>query len=237
MNSKLNRGIIITGTDTGVGKTFVTVGLLTALKEKGLNVSPMKPVETGCRGKKGKLVPVDAVRLIRASGAGESLDIINPYRFRLPLAPAVAAETEKVSIKKKKILSACNHLLKKYDITIVEGAGGIMAPVYKKYLFLDLIKDMHIPIIIVSRPGLGTINHTLLTIETAKNRGIEILGVIINYTAKTKKGLPERTNPEVIEKLGGVPVLGIVPYSKNTASVSIKKIFIKIAEKILPIVS
>ncbi|MEF9437451.1 MAG: dethiobiotin synthase [Candidatus Mariimomonas ferrooxydans] len=205
------------------------IGLLKALKEKGLNVCPMKPVETGCRG----IVPLDAVRLIRASGAGEPLDIINPYRFRLPLAPAVAAETEKVSIKKKKILSACNYLLKKYDITIIEGAGGIMAPVYKKYLFLDLITDMGIPIIIVSRPGLGTINHTLLTIETAKGRGIEILGVIINYAAKTKKGLPERTNPEVIEKLGGVPILGIVLYSKNTNSSSIKKEFHKITEKIL----
>ncbi|MEE8329895.1 MAG: dethiobiotin synthase [Thermodesulfovibrionia bacterium] len=233
MNSKLNRGIFITGTDTGVGKTFVATGLLKAFKETGFNVCPMKPVETGCRAKKGKLVPVDAVRLIRASGTEEPLDIINPYKFRLPLAPAVAAVTEKVSIKKKKILSACNHLLKKYDITIVEGAGGIMVPVYKKYLFLDLIKDMDIPILIVSRPGLGTINHTLLTIETAGSRGIDILGVIINYTTKTKKGLPERTNPEVIEKLGGVPLLGIVPYSKNTNSSLIKKEFHKITEKIL----
>lgn len=233
MNSKIHKGIFITGTDTGVGKTFVAAGLLQAFRKMGLNVCPMKPVETGCRVKKGILVPEDTVKLIQASGITESIDVINPYRLRYPLAPAVAAELEGVIIKKKKILSAYNYLLKKYDFTIVEGAGGIMVPVYKKYLFLDLIKDLNLPLIIVSRPGLGTINHTLLTIEAAKSNGINILGVIINYATKIKKGLSEKTNPEIIEQLGGVHVLGIVPYSKNYMSSSIKKVFLMIAEKIL----
>jgi len=90
----MNKGIFITGTDTGVGKTFVAAGLIRAIREKGINVCPMKPVETGCKIKNGKLVPADALKLLRASVIEESLDAVNPYRFRQPLAPAVAAENE-----------------------------------------------------------------------------------------------------------------------------------------------
>lgn len=227
----MHKGIFITGTDTGVGKTFVAVGLINALKEKGFNVCPMKPVETGCRTKKGKLIPKDTMSLIKASGIKEAIDVINPYRFKHPLAPSIAAELEKKSIKKEKIFSAYNYLSKKYDITIIEGAGGIMAPLYKKYLFLDFISDINLPIIIVSRPGLGTINHTLLTIEIAKSKGIKILGIIINYATKTKTGIAEKTNPEIIKRLGGAPVVGIVLYSKNQKIA--KKNFLGIGEKIL----
>ncbi len=231
MNSKLHKGIFITGTDTGVGKTFVAAGLITAFKRMGFSVCPMKPLETGCRVKNGRLVPEDALKLIEASNTKESLEIINPYRFRLPLAPAVAAELEGRRIDKKKILSSYNYLSGKYDITLIEGAGGIMVPVYKKYLFLDIVEELNIPLIIISRPTLGTINHTLLTIEAVRGRGIGVIGVIINYASKIKRGLAEKTNPDVIEKLGGVPALGIVPYSEvNTPH--LKKIFYKIAKRI-----
>ncbi|MBI5410054.1 MAG: dethiobiotin synthase [Nitrospirae bacterium] len=221
--------MFITGTDTGVGKTFVAVGLLKALKEQGYNVCPMKPLETGCRFQKGKLIPEDTLKLIKAAGVDEPLDLINPYRFRKPFAPAIAAELEGVTISKRKIFSAFKQLSKKYDVTIVEGAGGIMVPLYKKYLFIDLIKDLNLPVVIVSRPGLGTINHTLLTIEAARSRGIDIIGVVINCSAKIKKDLSVRTNPEVIEKLGGAPVLCIVPHSENPSC----GLFQPITEKIL----
>ena len=112
----MNKGIFITGTDTGVGKTFVAAGLLKAMREMGFNVCPMKPLETGCRVKNGKLIPQDALELIKASGAEEPVEIVSPYIFRQPLAPAIAAELEEVIIKKKKILSAFEYLLNKYDI-------------------------------------------------------------------------------------------------------------------------
>jgi dethiobiotin synthetase len=227
----MHKGIFITGTDTGVGKTFVAVGLINALKEKGLNVCPMKPVETGCRTKKGKLIPEDAMSLIRASGIKEAIDVINPYRFKPPLAPSVASELERKSIKKEKIFSAYNYLSKKYDIIIVEGAGGIMTPVYKKYLFLDFISDINLPIIIVSRPGLGTINHTLLTISAAKGRGVNILGVVINYAGQIKNDISVKSNPKIIESIGGIPLVGIVPYLKSPKSHA-RKIFKQIAENI-----
>jgi dethiobiotin synthetase len=230
----MTKGIFITGTDTGVGKTFVAEGLIRAVREKGLNVCPMKPLETGCRLRQGRLIPADTVRLIRASGVDEEIDLINPYRFNQPLAPSVAAEIEGMKINRKRIFSAYDRLSKKYDITIVEGAGGVMAPVFKKYLFLDLINDLKLPLVIVSRPGLGTINHTLLTIDAVKNKGLNILGVIINYPVNIKIGLTEKTNPEVIEKLGGSPVLGVVPYLKNPSDSRIQKIFERIAAKILP---
>ncbi len=226
----MKKGIFITGTDTGVGKTFVACGLIRAMKEKGLNVCPMKPVESGCRTSKGKLVPSDTNKLIKASGVNEPIDLINPYRLKHPLAPSVAADIEGVKIERRKILSAHSRLSKKYDITIVEGAGGIMVPVYKKYLFLDLAKDLNLPVVIVSRPGLGTINHTLLTIDALKNKGLDIPGVIINSSEKNRKGLSEKTNPEVIERLGGVSVLGSLPYSENADLLQTRKIFIRMLE-------
>jgi dethiobiotin synthetase len=229
----VNKGIFITGTDTGVGKTFVAVGLIKAMKREGLDVCPMKPVETGCRVKNGEPIPSDSIKLWNASGIKEPLHMINPYKLKNPLAPSVAAEMEGVRIDRNKIIRTYKKLSKKYEIAIVEGAGGIMVPVFRKYLFLDLVKDLHLPVIIVSRPGLGTINHTLLTIDAAKNRGLDILGVIYNYADRTKIGLPEKTNPGVIKKLGGVPILGIVPYSENPDSQRARRTFDQIADLIM----
>ncbi len=229
----MHKGIFITGTDTGVGKTFVTIGLLRAFNEMGLKVCPMKPVETGCKVQKGKLIPEDTFNLIKVTEINEPIDLINPYRFRQSLAPAVAAELEGTIISREKIISAYRKLSNKYDLTIVEGAGGIMVPVYRKYFFIDLIKDLNLPILVVARPGLGTLNHTLLTLEVAKSRGINVLGVIINCSSKTKNDASVQTNPEVIERSGGVPVMGIIPYFKNDDAYNYRKIFMQITEEIL----
>ena len=231
----MRKSLFITGTDTGVGKTFVAVGLIRTLKEMGLNVCPMKPVETGCRKRGGKLFPSDTFELMHSSGTSETLDRINLYRFKHILAPAVAAEIECIPIKKKRIVSAFKYLHNQYDITIVEGAGGIMVPVYKKYLFIDLIKDLNTPVLIVTRPGLGTINHTLLTIDALRVRGVDIIGVVINYSLNKRKGLSERTNPEVLEHIGGVPVMGVVPYSLNAFAYKSRKEFDQIGKKIVSV--
>ncbi len=228
-----HKGLLITGTDTGVGKTFVAAGLINVMKKRGINVCPMKPVESGCKVRKGELIPADAIMLLNSSGVNESIDMINPYRMKHPLAPAVAADIEGVKIYRKKIISSYNRLSGKYDMTIVEGAGGIMVPVYREYLFLDLAVDLALPVVIVARPGLGTINHTLLTIEAVRNKGLDVAGVIINYTERTKKGMSEKTNPEVIEELGRVSILGIVPYPMNHHSRTGQRIFNQIADKLL----
>lgn len=229
----MHKGIFITGTDTGVGKTFVAVGLITALKKLGYSVCPMKPVETGCRSLNGRLVPADALKLICAAEVDEPLNSINPYRFRQPVAPAVAAGLEGVVINKQKIFSAYRQLSDKYDITFVEGAGGIMVPIWRNYLFLDFIKDLKLPVVIVARLGLGTINHTLLSIEAARNRGINVLGVVLNDALKTGNDISVKTNMQVIEHIGRIPVMGKVAYFKNTRTYTYQKVFRQFAEKIL----
>ncbi len=226
------KGIFITGTDTGVGKTFVAVGLLMALREMGYRVCPMKPLETGCKIRNGRLIPQDVLRLMKASGVKEPVERINPYRFRHPLAPSVAAVIEGKSITRQKILSAYRSILNRYDLIVVEGAGGIMVPVYKEYLFLHMVKDMNLPLIIVSKPALGTINHTLLTIEVARRAAIEVVGVIINYAESTKKGIAEKTNPDVIQKVGKVALLGVVPHVKGHNQHP-SKVFLEIAKRII----
>jgi dethiobiotin synthetase len=206
------KGIFITGTDTGVGKTVIAGALAIALKGMGYSVGVMKPVETGCKKSGKRLIPSDAIFLKKASGSRDSIDLINPYRFKTPLAPAVASELEGVKIYISRILRSFKLLKKRHDIVIVEGAGGILVPIDKDYFFLDLIRDMGIPIIIVARPGLGTINHTLLTIRCAHEYGVPVIGFIINHAKNSRPDPSEKTNPLVIKRLSNVPLIGNFPF-------------------------
>ncbi|MEK6692038.1 MAG: dethiobiotin synthase [Nitrospirota bacterium] len=208
----MTKGIFITGTDTCIGKTVISGALAIALKEMGYDVGVMKPIETGCRRSGKKLIPSDAIFLKKTSGSRDSLDLINPYRFKRPLAPAVASELEGVKIDISRILRSFELLKKRHDIVIVEGAGGILVPINKDYFFLDLIRDMGIPIIIVARPGLGTINHTLLTIRCAREHGIPVIGFIINHSNRSKPDPSEVTNPLVIKRLSNIPLIGVFPF-------------------------
>ncbi len=201
-------GIFITGTDTGVGKTAVTAGLAGALKYKGYNVGVMKPVQSGAGSRNGRLFSQDAEFLVKASGCIDEEELICPVLLREALAPEVAAKMEGKIVDINKIVSAYRELGKRHDLMLVEGAGGIAVPLKDRFLISDLIKLLDIPAIIVARAGLGTINHTFLTIEYARKSGIEIIGVIIN---NYMGGIAEETNPGVIEELTGVPVIGIIP--------------------------
>jgi dethiobiotin synthetase len=211
----VQRGLFITGTDTGVGKTYVSAGIAAALQRSGVDTGVMKPVETGCRMRAGKLVPRDALSLIRSACVRDPLSLVNPYRFRGQLAPAVAAERERKTIYPSKIINAFQMLSSRHDLMIVEGAGGIMVPLSGKYTYLDLAKDLDLPVLIVARPGLGTINHTLLTIAALRGRKIGIAGIVINYALDQKSGLAEKTSPGVIEKMSGVRITGIIPYGSR----------------------
>ena len=194
----------ITGTDTGVGKTVIAGALAAVLKKKGIDVGVMKPVATGGWD--------DARFLIRAAGVKDNLFLVNPYCLGTPVVPAVAAEIEGVKIDIRKIKNAYEELSKRHDILIVEGVGGLLVPIYKNYLVTDLINELKLPVIIVAKPGLGTINHTLLTIRQAKVSRINVLGVIISNYDDANAGIAEMTATEVIERIGKVPVLGIVSH-------------------------
>lgn len=208
---KIEKGIFITATDTEVGKTVVSSLLATVLKRRNIKVGVMKPVATGSQK--------DAKVLKKAAGVNDGLKLINPIFLKRPLAPISAARLEKKNIDLNKVFKSYNYLTKKYDFLIVEGIGGILTPIKSNFLVTDLIKKLDLPIIIVARPNLGTINHTLLTVKIAKNYGLNIKGIMINYSRKPSSTcdgqLAEKTGPKIIEELSGISILGNIPYGAN----------------------
>jgi len=216
----MGEGVFITGTDTGVGKTIVTAGLVSLFIDEGLDVGVMKPIETGCPKRNGRLIPRDAALLKAVSGSKDSLSLINPYRFSKPLAPLIAAEMDHKKIEFKKISSAYKRLRKRHDLIFVEGAGGLLVPLTRKSTNLDLILKLNLPVIVVVGSRLGAVNHTLLTINWAREKGVKIIGLVINHLYPCpghRSTLAEKTNPELLRSFTDVPILGSVP---NIPSVS-----------------
>lgn len=211
------KGIFITGTDTGVGKTVVAAALARLLHERGVNVGVMKPVTSGCREESGHLVSEDAELLAWGAGlAGVDSDVA-PYLLRQPIAPAEAASRDGVRINFRIIGNAFSQLASRYDFVIVEGAGGLMVPLFEGFLVADLVTHLSLPLLVVARPDLGTVNHTLLTCFAAKNLGIMVSGVVINNFPE-RPGIAEETAPSLIASLAGVPLLGIFPHQEGTDS-------------------
>ena len=226
-----SRGLFVTGTDTEVGKTIVTGGLAAILREAGLDVGVMKPAETGCEVKNGELLPADADFLGKMSGVNEPREKVVPYRFKEPLAPAVAAELEGVNIEIEKIMENFKEISATHEFILVEGAGGLLAPLSRDFLILDLIKLLQLPSLIVSRADLGTINHTLLTLRCLQAEKLPVAGIVINNLSPAKS-LAAKTNPEIIAKLTKVPIWGILPCQKEIRSdKSIEKTVIKLIEE------
>jgi len=207
-----NLGLFITGTDTDVGKTIATAVLGTLIKEHGCDVGVMKPIQ--CAG-------ADTARLKKFLQINDSLKEINPYYAKEPLSPHVAFKKGRTKINIKRIMQAYQRLATRHEVMLVEGAGGLMVPIADDYLMADLIKEMNLELIIVARLGLGTINHTLLTINQARAKGLSIKGVIFNDIQGGKAGVAEKTNPDTIGRLSGVPVLGIIPHFEKISRSSI----------------
>ncbi len=211
----MGKGIFITGTDTGVGKTVVAAGLAGALKARGINVGVMKPVATGAVWNRGRLVSDDVRFLLNAIGGNDDLDLVCPINIELPAAPYSAHLINKIHINTDRIRHAFLELSKKHDFVVVEGIGGLLVPIKKDYFVADMINELELPALLVARPDIGTINHSLLTVSEAKNRGIDIRGFIINGFDAAKAGRVEKANPEIIETISGVPLLGILPFDPN----------------------
>lgn len=211
--AKVKKGIFITGTDTGVGKTVVTAALGALLQREGHDVGVMKPVQ--CGGK-------DAEFLKKTLRIKDAMAEINPFFAPEPLSPHLAFQRAKITIDINKIIEIYSELQKRHDIVLVEGAGGLMVPLTDDYLVADLIRDLDLDTVVVSRLGLGAINHTLLTLEQAKARGIRVKGVVFSHSHEKKKNLPEQTNPGEIEKISGTRVLGTVPYLRTAKEILTK---------------
>jgi dethiobiotin synthetase len=211
LNNK-SGGLFITGTDTGVGKTIVAAALICALKARGLDVGVMKPAESGChKNEKGSLVPEDALFLKAVAESTDSLQIINPYALEEPLAPALAAELAGVDIRIETIIAAYHTLAASHDIVIVEGAGGLLAPLAKEVRMLDLACTLKLPVLVVAKNVLGAINHTDLTVRVAQAAGVQIAGIVLNNPSPDAH-LAARTNVASLQRWVTAQYLGEMPY-------------------------
>jgi len=193
-------GYFVTATDTGVGKTFITAALAMALRARGRDVAVLKPVQSGATSTD----PAGDAALLGA-------DCV--YTFAAPLAPLVAARAEGRTIEPGPILARAEELAREHELLLLEGAGGLLTPLAEGFDLADLAVAIGLPLIVVARAGLGTVNHTLLTIEAARRRELEIAGVVLN--GKTDESTAE--NAALIEAGSGMQVIAQVPWLADPA--------------------
>lgn len=200
------RGLFVTGTDTGVGKTLVACALLRALRVRGIDAAGMKPIETGV----GEGGPLDALALQAAAGGGDELSDVCPLRFALPAAPSVAARAEGRAVELWAIERAHQRLAVRRDFVVVEGAGGLLVPLDAEHCNADLARRLGLPLLVVARGALGTINHTLLTLEAAIGRGLAVAGVVISHGAQALSAA-DCENLRELRRALGAALVGEIP--------------------------
>src|SRR3989338_857173 len=212
------RGLFVTGTDTGVGKTAVACALAAWGRAQGLRVGVMKPVATGGRWVRtaGRWVSHDALALAAAAGTNDPWSVISPICFQEPLAPATAARRAGAVIRLAPILCAFRAMHRRHDVVIVEGVGGLLVPLTPRATVATLARRIRLPLLVVSRPGLGTLNHTLLSLRLAAAERLRVAGVVFNEAARPDRSRFARisgsTNPGVVARAGGGPLAGVLPY-------------------------
>ncbi|HUC99585.1 MAG TPA: dethiobiotin synthase [Candidatus Polarisedimenticolaceae bacterium] len=207
----MGKGVFITGTDTGVGKTFFACKLAALLRVSGYRVGVMKPAESGCAEREGKLYPEDATLLKKASASQDPLDKICPYQFREPLAPNVAAQREGITLDIDRLIDVYNEISSTHDITLVEGAGGLMVPLLPSYTYADFARVLKLPVLVIAANRLGMINHLVLTLEHARCKGLSVLGYVLNRL-ESGASLAAETNREALSTLTAVICAGELPY-------------------------
>ena len=209
------KGLFITATDTGVGKTVVAGAIAKILTDKGLKVGVFKPIATGCSRTWEGLSSEDTEFLAHCANSNLPLSTITPVGYLTPAAPIVSAAHDGPAIDFNKIAAAYNEISKNCDIVIVEGIGGVRVPLTVEYDVLDLAVEFDLPTVIVARPNLGTINHTLMTIDCIRAAKLKIAGVVINGFDATKATIAENTADEVIAHCGDVDILAATPFDET----------------------
>jgi dethiobiotin synthetase len=205
-------GLFIAGTDTGVGKTVVTGLIGSMLIRRGIRPGVMKPVATGCARRGGALCSPDALFLKEMLGLDDPLDLINPVRFPEPVAPAVAASLAGGEVDLAACDGAYRELRSRHDLVLVEGIGGLHVPLKETFTVADLALRWGLPLLIVARPGLGTINHTVLTVRCAQAQGIPVAGFIFDESTPAAGDASVETNASAVEKLCRTPFWGTISY-------------------------
>jgi dethiobiotin synthetase len=211
------RGLFVTGTDTGVGKSIVAASICAALAARGERVAAFKPVVTGLAEPEGDFPP-DHELLARAAGSHQSPAEVAPYGYDPPLSPHLAAELAGETIEPTRLVSEAGALAAGADVLIAEGVGGLLVPITPGYLIRDLARDLSLPVIVAARTGLGTISHTLLTVEAARAVGLEVAGIVMTPWPAAPAAI-ERSNRATVERLAGVPVSGLGPVELGTLAV------------------
>ena len=218
------KSLFITGTDTDVGKTYITAGLAIMLRKMGVDVGVMKPFAAGVVQKKG-YKSEDVEILSKSAQTHDPENLVNPQFFPIPASPYTAWKKLKIKPKIPLVLSSFKKLSGLHEMMLVEGMGGILTPILKDYYVTNLIKDMKIPAIIVTRSKVGTVNHTLMTIKMCEKYKIPIIGIIINNF--DGDGYPINQLKKDLENLTGVKVLGSIPFINDMSDESLYKIFKK----------
>jgi dethiobiotin synthetase len=208
-------GFFITGTDTGVGKTVIAAALILALKSRGVRACGMKPIETGCRRVGTVLRPPDGMFLKELARMEEPLSTVTPCCYETPAAPLVAAEMEERPVDLDIIRERFELLTRAYDAVVVEGAGGVLVPITRDYAMIDLIRELDLPVLVVARYSLGTINHTLLTISELRREDANVAGIIMNAASPSADTVAERTNAAYLQRLTRVPIVGQFPHQAD----------------------
>ncbi|NPV93004.1 MAG: dethiobiotin synthase [Firmicutes bacterium] len=208
----MSRGFFITGTDTGVGKTVVTAGLLAGLRARGIEAVAMKPVQSGGVMVDRRLVSEDARFYLSLSGISLDPGDINCYCFPAPVSPHLAARRNGEEIEPDVIKETFARLAGRYPMVLVEGAGGLCAPLREDgFTVAGLARELGLPLIVVARAGLGTINHTVLTVNWARHLGLTVRGIIVNGCSVAGPDELEQDNVRMIARMTGAPVLGVLP--------------------------
>jgi dethiobiotin synthetase len=213
-------GLFVVGTDTGVGKTHLASAIARSWHASGHRVGVLKPVASGAEAIGGRLVSHDASRLIEAVGGGLSQDRVSPIVFEEPLAPAVAARrvgTPLTMDEVSRVVAGCLEWWEsRADVMVVEGVGGLLCPLAERATIADLAVFLDYPLLIVAHRGLGTLNHTLLTVEAARSRSLRIAGVILNGARPTTDPIAEATNAEELTlRLDGIAILTECRYGER----------------------
>jgi dethiobiotin synthetase len=205
------RGLFITGTDTGVGKTVVMEGVVRFFRRIAQPVCACKPVATGARQIAGRWVCNDTIRLAKAAGIGDNWEQITPFAWPESAAPPVAARVAGATVNLEKINAAVRQCAKPGELLLAEGVGGLLCPLTETETVADLAVMLGLPLIVVTRRSLGTLNHTLLTLEAAARRGLRVAGIVVNETTPPN-GLADETNVEELRRRVTPPILAVLPY-------------------------
>lgn len=208
----MEKGVYIIGTNTNIGKTFISGLILKKLREEGINAGYYKAALSGAKKDKDGLIPLDCEEVMRISGLKESYENMVSYILEKPYSPHLASEVEKVYISMEKIKKDYKRLRDKYEFILCEGSGGIVCPISfleRKIMLEDIIKEFNLPIILVSNSGLGAINHIVLTISYLKNLGVRVKGIILNEF--NKNNIIHRDNKKIIKELTGINNISTVP--------------------------